>query len=687
MKVEDQDINKYEQVDFEKVSESVFQTFGRDDVLNRAKEMQEVKESLAKAPVEGDKVLMVIMSVEMVYGIGGIRKSLTTFFVDGSTFYVVMKSWAEQHSLYGENIVVTLQTVNRVSRMETKLYAIELLDREGNRNIIKAFGIESITGSPATVEFGDIKQEFSPEVQKHWDVLTSRPTDEVVLLVGSEVASLHPKFVEASGDLVVKRSVFGGGWVFNGTHSKLNVGKQEFSSEANAIRLGHFNIDQSINKMEIRYSQTREVIDTEYVEVGLSKIKHEEKIHMQDHGDFFSGEDLGVEAPRRCKDCKNCKHCSFRGQQMSQREAWEYSKYEDGIVYDPNSGRFNVKYVFIDDPRKLRNNRNQALKIGEVTEKRLIKEGLVEKANEVFDKMLEAGAIVELSNEEMGLWDGPVRYQPIQHVVNLDSVTTPVRLVTNTSIADKDSGLSLNSILAKGPMVLGDTWEILIRFRGYVNGLISDITKAYYQLRTGKLEMHLRRIVWRYSDVNSRWRTFAFIVVGMGDRPAATLLEICIRLTVKMFGYIDLVAAARIMSDHFVDDITTGGDDEEVDRFKGNENEDLTCNGTFSQIMAKASLKLKAIAVSGESDSTALKKLGGTVLGMRWSAEKDMLAVRFRANVTKRKRGKPTGPDLTKQDIESLVSMELTKRICLGVTAMQYDPIGLAVPVTIQLKI
>ena len=79
---------------------------------------------------------------------------------------------------------------------------------------------------------------------------------------------------------------------------------------------------------------------------------------------------------------------------MSQREAWEYSKYEDGIVYDPNSGRFNVKYVFIDDPRKLRNNINQALKIGEVTEKRLIKEGLIEKADEVFDKMLEAGAIV-----------------------------------------------------------------------------------------------------------------------------------------------------------------------------------------------------------------------------------------------------------------------------------------------------
>ena len=47
-----------------------------------------------------------------------------------------------------------------------------------------------------------------------------------------------------------------------------------------------------------------------------------------------------------------------------------------------------------------------------------------------------------------------------------------LRLVTNSSSVDPETGLSLNSILAKGPMYLNDMWEILVRFRSYEAGLI-----------------------------------------------------------------------------------------------------------------------------------------------------------------------------------------------------------------------
>ena len=50
-------------------------------------------------------------------------------------------------------------------------------------------------------------------------------------------------------------------------------------------------------------------------------------------------------------------------------------------------------------------------------------------------------------------------------------------------------------ILAKGPKVLNDMFEILLRFRLYDKGLISDVSKAYYILLTGELEKHVRRVL------------------------------------------------------------------------------------------------------------------------------------------------------------------------------------------------
>jgi hypothetical protein len=216
---------------------------------------------------------------------------------------------------------------------------------------------------------------------------------------------------------------------------------------------------------------------------------------MLSEKDFLTAEGLGVEAPRRCKKCSGCAECSFRGRQMSQKEAAEYKLIEEGIKFDENLGRFRVQYPFIDDPRKLSNNYRQVVKIAESEEKKLAKEGLTEEANRLFDKMIDVGAVGELTQAEQDLWDGPVHYNSIQHVLDPSSATTPLRLVTNSSLADPKTGISLNSILAKGPKVLNDMFEILMRFRIYERALISDVSKAYYMLLTGELEKHVRSVV------------------------------------------------------------------------------------------------------------------------------------------------------------------------------------------------
>ena len=373
---------------------------------------------------------------------------------------------------------------------------------------------------------------------------------------------------------------------------------------------------------------------------------------------------------------------------MSQKEAAEYKLIEEGIYFDQKSGRFRVKYPFIDDPRKLTNNYAQVVRIAASLERKLMKENLTDQANILFDKMIDVGAVTELTEAELQMWEGPVHYLSIQHVVDLSSATTPLRLVTNSSLKDPVSGISLNSILAKGPNVLNDMFEILIRFRLYDCGLISDVSKAYYMLLTGVLEMHVRRVLWRYGQVDSNWRTFAFLTVGMGDRPAACLMEVAVKMTVQIFGHIDLVAARRLNRDRFVDDISTGGTVAEIKRFMGTENmETLVCDGTMPRIMGSTHLVLKAIGISGELDGQKLKKLGSSVLGLGFSTERDTLMVRFRANTSVKKGKFSTGPDWNKDNIAELDTTVLTMRLAMGVANCQYDPLGIGCPLVIRLKV
>ena len=60
--------------------------------------------------------------------------------------------------------------------------------------------------------------------------------------------------------------------------------------------------------------------------------------------------------------------------------------------------------------------------------------------------------------------------------------------------------------------------------------------------------------------------------------------------------------------------------------------------------------------------------------------------MRCKANISPRKRNKPTRPDLRRtEDLAGLRLKSLTMRICLGIS--QYDPLGLASPLFIRLKV
>ena len=88
-----------------------------------------------------------------------------------------------------------------------------------------------------------------------------------------------------------------------------------------------------------------------------------------------------------------------------------------------------------------------------------------------------------------------------------------------------------------------------------------------------------------------------------------------------------------------------------------------------------------------------MKLLGDAVLGYKWNAgtdsegHEDVMAVKLKVNLSKKKRKIAEYPDLTVNDLEKLRTIKLTKRNLLGVPAGIFDPIGICSPYTIKLKI
>ena len=77
----------------------------------------------------------------------------------------------------------------------------------------------------------------------------------------------------------------------------------------------------------------------------------------------------------------------------------------------------------------------------------------------------------------MDAYKGPVSYITQHEVFKEESQSTPTRIVSNSSLKNSD-GISLNSILMKGPCALADLFIIQMNFRFHNVAVVGDISKC-----------------------------------------------------------------------------------------------------------------------------------------------------------------------------------------------------------------
>ena len=181
---------------------------------------------------------------------------------------------------------------------------------------------------------------------------------------------------------------------------------------------------------------------------------------------------------------------------------------------------------------------------------------------------MERGVARKVSKEEIEQYEGPKYYINYHGVMNPSSVSTPFRIVFNSSL--KYCGSSLNEYLAKGPSLLNSLFGILLRWRQKQFGFVGDISKMFHSIEIPHHDQMTHLFFWRSGDKERlpEDSLYAITRVNMGDRPSACIAQVCLRKAAETDQKEYPEAAEVIKNGTYMDDIVTSTSDKKGGRQK-----------------------------------------------------------------------------------------------------------------------
>ena len=560
----------------------------------------------------------------------------------GSMLNLVSSEWISATGLQGKECELEYKVVDSsVKAVRTKLYNIQLVTRSGEKQIIKAYEIESLAAYAKKLDkklLHTITNQCSVQLDK-----IDNSSGKVQLLLGSGCAGLFPETEFKNRNLCLMTSRFG---------------VSEYFVAGGEGGLEETHIGTVSNVQYVRVTPLHNICMA--LVAQLDEYKR----------DFVSVEELGIRPPPICKTCKNCETCKPASQFLSLKEYRELNVIKSKLSYDEHAKVWTAGYPFLRDPSVLKDNYETTLKVLIKRENKLMKDETLKRLySEQIEDFVSRGVIRKMSDKELENWTGPIRYVDHREVYKEGS-TTPVRIVINSSFRDKNE-LSLNDILMKGPNVLTNLLEILIRWRLHPVGFVADIAKMYHNVKTGQLEANVRRLLWRNYEQERPPDVYCFEVVTFGDRPAGCIAVSALKATADMFSSDSEQAADVLKEDTYMDDVVSG---------ESTTTDAKVLTPKIEAIAAKGGFKFKKFTYSGEIEDNGEKKSMEKVLGITWSPSDDTIKVTIVLNHNKRKKG-------LRSDSVDIKSIPFTRRICLRLINGIYDPLGMFCPVTVRLKI
>ena len=592
---------------------------------------------------------------------------------------------------------IEMTTLSGTQTVSTHWYEVTLVTVSGRKVPVLALALPRLSGPVSQLNESVIGQIFTG-----FDVkMLQRPSAPVDLLLGGDYFGLHPKR-ELSSDSK-NLSVMQGelGVCVQGSHPSLNEDTEKDGHVGFSVRVTSHHVafpklthreftpvipkcilSSTTDSSEINLTSNVNVCDEHILrkDSNLSQSLENELMSCSNFAKtpeidrFIIGEELGTEVSPQCGACR-CGKCPIVGHTYSFQEEQELKLINSKLHYAVDQEHWVTGYPWLMDPSLLPDNYVAALATLRNTEKRLEREPeWAIKYGEQIHDMENRGVAVKLTQQEIDSWQGPVFYLSHLAVEQPKSVTTPVRIVFNSSQIYK--GVSLNSFLAKGP----DSYKtnllgMLLRFREEAVVLIGDIKKMYNSVFLGELEMHTHRFLWR--DLEDRPPDVWCITrVNMGDKPAGAISIEAKDRTADLFRDINPKAADLIKESSYVDDIIDSVNSlQEAKQLTG----DAEC------ILEKGGFKVKGWLYGGLGLTESSSEMH-QVLGVHWLASEDVICFKAALNFSPKRRNIRTEPDLIQSQVPERIPDTLTRRVVLQQVMGIFDPYGFIAPFVLLAK-
>lgn len=651
------------------------------------------------------------------------QQKAVIFCDDGSdTSFISKEGVTKLHARRLRPIEVEIVTLSGTETHSTFLYEVVVVTVKGKKVPVIAIGLPKLTGKVSPLDgtfLGTIFPDFDQSALQ-------RPNRPVDILLGGDYFGLHPKHEVASDgkNLSVMQGELG--VCVQGSHPDLKEDtKKDYkvgytvrvvSHHATTAKISHpeFEPDQMYspyggksvtspfsgdvcstapgsvsdsadsaqhNENEDKaafvvshYQKESDGLKCETVAVVSSMRTH--SFQVPEPEGFILGEDLGTEVTPRCGGCK-CGKCPIVGHTYSFKEEQELEMINSNLRYDSDNARWVTSYPWTTDPQNLPDNYVAAMATLRNTERRLTKDlEWASKYTEQIHDMESRGVARLLSVEEAEAWKGPVFYLSHLAVENPKSLTTPVRIVFNSSQVFR--GVSLNSFLAKGPdSFRTNLLGLLLRFRENPVVLVGDIRKMYNSVFLEELEQHTHRFLWRDMNGDKRPDVWCITRVNMGDKPAGAIAIEAKDRTADQFSHLNPAAASFIKGSSYVDDL--------VDSVSNLKTAQDIAEGT-DEILLKGGFSVKAWDFGGR-DVPGASSEAKKVLGVLWIASLDILLFEAQLNFSSKQRNVRTGPNLSAAQVPECLPPKFTRRMVLQQVMGVFDPFGFLAPFMLHAKI
>ena len=336
-----------------------------------------------------------------------------------------------------------------------------------------------------------------------------------------------------------------------------------------------------------------------------------------------------------------------------------------------------MPYPWKRDPKSLPDNKVQAVKRLQATERRLAKSPEIAKAyQQQFEEMNVLKFARKLSDVEIKDYKGPVHYVSHHEVLRPEKKSTPIRIVFNSSA--NFQGHCLNDYWMKGPDLLNSLFGVILRFRENAVAINGDISKMYHRILIPERDQHLHRFLWRNMETNRDPDVYVKTVLTFGDKPALAMAQIALRKTAEQEIDVHPEAAETLKKNTYMDDIC----DSVTSLEKA---EKLT--DELDTVLAKAGFKVKGWVSNclemrnvNQSEQSFKVFEGASkekVLGVIWNNSEDTFSFVVKLDFSRCMPG----------TIPQQIPLKLTKRMILSQIARIYDPVGFTAAFLIKAKI